>query len=65
MGTADGGNAEGSSSKQVAILVVGLIVAFAVGFLIIRALPLWAGLPLLIVLVVGARLYRIRTAGTD
>lgn len=53
----------GRSTKQVVMLVGGLVLAFAVGYLIMAVLPFWLGLPLLIVLVVAARLYRIRTAG--
>ena len=63
MGTDAGGDTPGRSTKQVVMLVGGLILAFAVGYLIMAVLPFWLGLPLLIVLVVAARLYRIRTAG--
>lgn len=63
MGTDAGGDTPGRSTKQVVMLVGALILAFAVGYLIMAVLPFWLGLPLLIVLVVAARLYRIRTAG--
>ena len=63
MGTDAGGDSPGRTTKQVVMLVGGLILAFAVGYLIMAVLPFWLGLPVLIVLVVAARLYRIRTAG--
>jgi hypothetical protein len=52
----------GASAGQIAVLVAGLALAFALGFLIMRVLPIWLGLPLLIALVVAARYYRIRTS---
>ena len=55
---------ERPSGQNRAVLLVGLVLAFGVGFLIMRVLPIWLGLPLLIVLVIAARIYRMRTAGS-
>jgi uncharacterized membrane protein YccC len=46
---------------QIVVTVVALVVAFAVGFLIMRVLPFWLGLPLLIVFVLAARMFWFRT----
>lgn len=47
--------------RRTVVLVVSLVAAFLVGFLIMRLLPFWLGLPLLVLLVVAARVYKLRT----
>jgi uncharacterized protein (DUF983 family) len=47
-------------SRRTALFVGSLVGAFVAGFLIMRVLPVWLGLPLVIVAVVAARIYRVR-----
>jgi hypothetical protein len=54
----------GSSVGRTVLLVGGLVLAFVIGFALMRILPFWLGLVLLIGFVVAARYYRIRTSGS-
>lgn len=52
----------GRTSRSVVTRVITLVLVFVVGFLLIRLLPFWLGLLLLVALVVGARVITLRTS---